>query len=647
MSDRPADAPANIPDATAQVSQEHGGETPPATKGGDGTLGWCVGTGVMRAARVKPYDRRAFDPIYRPLRIFSLDPSQSRLEGAIAVVDVPFEPLMPGPRGRLFEVDTLDHARNVRYAPVDLDARDVLITRGREPSPADAQFHQQMVYAVCSSVYAAFKAALGRNLAWGFGAAPGEAGVPEDTKDPAFPLRLKLVPHAMWEKNAYYSPAGGEIRFGYYRAREDSDAKNPPGGYVFTCLSHDIIVHEFTHALLHGLRGLYLIPTRPDVLAFHEGFGDLVAIFQHFAYREVVAAAIATCGPGIDHAAVLGELARQFGYTTSADAAHKAPLRSAIDVSLSDQRPQQQYDSKLEMHALGSVLVSAVFEAFVTLFRRKTVRYIRLATNGSGVLGAGALPHDLQLLLADEASELASQILNLCIRAIDYCPPVDIEFGDYLRAVITADAELVADDPWAYREALVNAFGRRGIYPSGVGNLSEDSLRWRGPWRPIKIPELHFAELRFSGDPALAARAGDLRKQADALGHVATDESYFEAFGLARPDEREYGVPCVQSIRTARRVGPDGQVLFDVVAEITQERRITAPDGSPTTLPGGATVIVDPEGSVRYAIVKNVASPDRLEQFQTYLAGTGRSFRLAPQEELFRLVHQKSETPPG
>ncbi len=27
----------------------------------------------------------------------------------------------------------------------------------------------------------------------------------------------------------------------------------------------------------------------------------------------------------------------------------------------------------------------------------------------------------------------------MCIRAIDYCAPVGITFGDYLRAVITAD----------------------------------------------------------------------------------------------------------------------------------------------------------------------------------------------------------------
>jgi hypothetical protein len=633
---------------------------------------------VTRAARVRPYHRRPGDPVYRPLRIYTLDPSQSRLDGALAVVKVPYEPLGPGPVGRLFEVDNADGARRVRYARVDLDAQRALIASGRDPSPADPQFHQQMVYAVCSSVYAAFKAALGRDVAWGHGHAPGVEGVPTDPAHPQFPLRLRLAPHAMRERNAYYAPAQGAILFGYDRARADVDAKNPPGGYVFTCLSHDIIAHELSHALLHGLREQYLYATRPDVPAFHEAFGDLVAVFQHFAYREVVASAISKSGADLSKARMLADLARQFGYTTQAadgQAAGSPPgrqaLRTAIDAVSSDEPPRQAYDPTLETHALGSVLVSAVFEAFVTLFRRKTAQYIRLATNGRGELPVGALPHDLQHILAAEASQLASQILGLCIRAIDYCPPVDLELGDYLRAMITADAELVADDPWGYREALVTAFGRRRIFPTDVGNLSESSLRWSPPWRPIEIHKLNFTNLHFSGDPAHSARAEDLGQQARALGEVVTQPGMLEVFGLA-PAGGEFSVPVVQSIRSCRRVGPDGQVLFDLVAEVTQQRNVPAKDGAAAAVVfGGSTVIIDPEGMVRYVITKNVRNERRLEDCRRFLAGgqagasgelskgaggSTRQFwndangdgRLEPRSDLFRLVHDHGAgAPPG
>ena len=35
----------------------------------------------------------------------------------------------------------------------------------------------------------------------------------------------------------------------------------------------------------------------------------------------------------------------------------------------------------------------------------------------------------------------------MCIRALDYCPAVDITFGEYLRALITADLDAVPNDP--------------------------------------------------------------------------------------------------------------------------------------------------------------------------------------------------------
>ena len=61
---------------------------------------------------------------------------------------------------------------------------------------------------------------------------------------------------------------------------------------ICTALSHDIIAHETTHALLDGLRSSFMDPTNVDVPAFHEGFADLVALFLHFSYADVVERAI-------------------------------------------------------------------------------------------------------------------------------------------------------------------------------------------------------------------------------------------------------------------------------------------------------------------------------------------------------------------
>lgn len=609
---------------------------------GEGTS-YTIGSGVTRAVEGRPYERTPGDPLHRPLRIFALDPALSQLEGWIATVKVPYEPLDPGFTGHLFEMDAHDGGNGADYKLLDLDDRTVLLDEGRRPSPSDPLFHQQMVYAVSSLVYAAFRGALGRDLAWGFEQGPGERRT-----------RLRLRPYAMKEDNAYYDPETGELAFGYFRAPGTVDGRDLPRGLVFTSLSHDIIAHELTHALLDGLRACFMVATGPDVLAFHEGFADLVAIFQHFSYEEVVHAALGRARGKVEDAASLTGLARQFGQTVTRSGA----LRTAID-----DRPEEprRYDRSLEEHDLGSVLVSAVFDAFLTMFRRKTARYLRLATGGTGVLPAGELAPELQTILAEKASDLAKQFLAICIRAIDYCPPVDIEFGEFLRAVITADRDLVPDDPWAYREAWVDAFRGRAIYPRDVDFLSEDALLWRPPTRSVAPePHLSFADLRFNGDPGRPASARELRRQAGVLGRLVSRPEYIECFGLAPSGHPQLGKdavgpPCVHSIRSSRRIGPDGQVVFDLIAEVTQTRRVPASGATPGfDFIGGSTVVIGPEGAVRYVVSKSVLNEDRLRRQRDFMASdrgrvlwVTRDGTAEPATRPFRALHGRARAVRG
>jgi hypothetical protein len=599
---------------------------------------YTIGDGVTRADEGRPYERKLTDPLYRPLHIFALDPALSSREGWVAVVNVPWEPLEPEFRGHVFEVDARDGGNKQTYRHLDLNDHAVLLSRGLSPSPSDPLFHQQMVYAVSSLVYAAFKAALGRHLAWGFELPAG--------REPR--SRLRLRPYAMEEDNAYYDEESGELAFGYFRAANTVYGRNLPKGLVFTSLSHDIIAHELTHALLDGLRSHFMLPTGPDVLAFHEGLADLVAIFQHFSYEQVVHAALGHAKGKIAAATTLTSLAQQFGQTIGEQQA----LRTAID---SNADKPKRYDEDLEEHDLGSVLVSAVFDAFVTVFNRKTERYFRLATNGTGVLPPGDLPTELQVILAKRASQLAAQFQALCIRAIDYCPPVDIEFGEYLRAMITADRDLVPDDKWGYREALVDAFRGRAIYPRDVDFLSEDALLWRGPTKTlIAIQELTFAELKFNGDPARPASPEELRRQAGALGRLVTRPENLEHFGLApaghaRLGKDPVGLPRVESIRSSRRVGPDGQVVFDLIAEITQTRAVQGRRGEAGfDFTGGSTIVIGPDGTVRYVVYKSLLNEDRQRRQRRFQASdrgrelwTSRNGRLQRIPLPFKALHQR------
>ena len=590
---------------------------------------YALGEGLTRAERMSPYERQSADPVYRPLRVFTRDPATSTLAGAISLVNIPWEPLQPGPEGALFRVEGPG-------LPLDLNRPDLLLSSGLAPTMSDEQFRKQMVYTVCTSVYGSFRAALGRYVAWGFDS-PGNGT-----------LKLTVRPDAFKGENAYYEKRTGTLSFGYYEGdKAKTRGNNLPGGTFYTSLSHDVVAHEVTHSLVDGLRSNFTVPTGPDVAAFHEALADLVAFFQRFSYAGVVRAAIRETGADLARSRLLTNIAEQFGQTTSGSGA----LRTIAEIPRIGE-PLRHYGEDIEPHRRGSVLTAAVFEAFNTLFRRKTEPYIRLATNGTGVLPPGQMPADLQELLAKSASNLASQFLSILIRSIDYCPPVDIRFGDFLRAMITADHDLVPDDPHAYREALIDSFRRRSIFPLSVKNLSEDALIWRPAQKRIDpILGLNFANLRFRGDPQNAAGAVELRRQARCLGDVICRPDLAAEFGLisaAQAARRsvQADLPCVQSIRSSRRIGPDGQVAFDLVAEVTQRTR-AAHRGRLMPFLGGATVILGPQGEVRYVISKSVVSERRISDQAAFVdSSAGQAFweptrsDLRPKPEMLRVVHE-------
>lgn len=626
--------------AAAQAQSREPGAAAPVVSAVPSGGGWEDPQGRFRVAASvkrsvpKAPPRKPGDPLYRPLRILTTDPAASRLEGAVALLNIPYEPLDPGPEGRLFVVDSYDGQQGSAYRKANLDEAAVLLRSGYDPSQSEPRFHQQMVYAVCSSVYAAFRGALGRDVAWGFSRREDSA-------------RLRLRPFAFQGANAYYDKDAGALCFGYDAAPDGpASDRTLPGGYVFTCLSHDVVAHELTHALLDGMRSHFSLPTGPDVAAFHEGFADLVAIFQRLSYKELVNAAIRKSRGMLEQAPLLTDLAQQLGRAHG----NKSALRSAI---ASGEPPL--YNAAAEPHHLGGVLVSAVFEAYLTVYRRKSARYLRLATGGTGIAPPGELQGDLADMLADTASGLAGQFLSLIIRAIDYCPPVDIRLGEYLRALITADHDLVPDDPWAYREALIDAFLRRQIYPRHVSTLAEDALLWRPTLRAMApIGQLDFGSLRFDGDPACAASANELMRQARVLGEYATRPEHLREFGLAAAGSPDLcgahaGLPEVTSIRAARRIGPDRQIVFDLVAEIVQRCVMPATSAHAAyELVGGSTVILGPEGEVRYVISKSAVACDRIARRQRFMdSPQGRKFwsivndRYEMAAPLFQMLHDK------
>ncbi len=569
-----------------------------------------------------PYRLRADDPQHRKLWIYVLDPAGIGLKKPTQCVDIPYEPLgVKGICGAVFEVEhaplpdyLLKHLdwpdrliQEFENTPLHLDEPRRAMSGGIEPCTGVPLFAGQMAYAVCQRVYESFTDSLGRYPTWG----PWAAHRIRAGQTPT----LRIQPFALEEANAYYDADNGTLKFGVFETLPESSGNLLPGGVVMTTLSHDIIAHEVTHALLDGMRAHFRVNTHPDVPAFHEGFADLVALFQHFRYPSLVEQAIEDHG-GLDSDMLL-ELGREFGEALSG--LEGRSLRHAIQQTVlpgknAKGKPLSYSDAPVnDPHKRASILVSAIFSAYLQVYERRAKELLRLANFATHGQTQRDLPSELISLLANEASIIAEEFLGVCIRAIDYCPPLDVRFGDYLRAIITADRMLNKKDGIGMRETLIREFRRRNVDLGKVRDLSEYSLEWNSPSsveRP-RVPGLAWSQLRFDNDGLTPQSVVEVERQASVLGDFLLTQldqrSHLVAeLGLTTIGG-DFGPITIESLRPVARRARNGRLLHGMVAEVSQI--CSTPDGPAW---GGSTLVLTEEGQIEFAVHKRVDNEERL-----------------------------------
>ncbi|HKV12824.1 MAG TPA: hypothetical protein VJ725_32065 [Thermoanaerobaculia bacterium] len=603
-------------------------------------------------------------PKYRRLRVFAFDPGfGARLETlsiSELTLEILWEDLEPGPIGEYIEVIDYDPASDAFYAPLDLNQPYLLAQAGLAPTSNSPQFHQQMVYAVAMNTINHFERALGRVALWNHRLVRNKSG--SVIREEYVP-RLRIYPHALREANAFYSPRKRALLFGYFPARSSGPGQ-APGGTVFTSLSYDVVAHETTHALLDGLHPSFNEPTNPDMYALHEGFADIVALFQRFAHPKVLENEIARTRGHLELQNALGELAQQLGQALGM----RGSLRDALghrDES-GAWKPHAPDPTALksiqEPHERGAILLAAVFSAFLAIYKLRSADLLRIATNGTGVLPPGEIQPDLVRRLAQEAASAADAVLTMCIRGFDYCPPLDIDLGTYLRAVVTGDMEVYPQEKYNYRIAFIEAFRQWGIYPEGVRSMAENDLRYsqmsdefgtNGRAGRKDLKEL-LGSLELDWD--LAANRERVwetsQKNAKSIHSWLTKglmRNHLSLLGLTldpnAPPSVYRGSDCrtpaleVHSVRVARRRGFRDTPVTDLVVEVRQRRRgyfdpavqEKVDQGNAEIDPTiredfrfrrGCTLIIDPvRQQVRYAIStrKNVANNQELDRVRRFL----------------------------
>jgi hypothetical protein len=529
------------------------------------------------------------DSDVRRLRIIAQDPSVKqrigrKVDGILtARVQIPAEELRAGPWGCRVQVIDYDASSRSAFKPF---ARLTAAAPDRFESASDSlmlndpRFHCQNVYALIMHTLARFESALGRRLRWGFGS-----------------HHLIVLPHAFRGANAYYSPRDHAILFGYFTGTT--------GKTVYTCLSHDIIVHETTHALLHGLRERFNDPSSPDQAAFHEGFADVVALLSVFSLPEVATVILDRTSPAanrkVEDFGLISEdsvsvralrnsglmgLAAEFGGELAS--VRGDALRRSVDLMPS----RHYYENSPEFrqpHRRGEIFVAAVMNAFLEIWaaRIENLRRVR-----PGFVSRGNV--------IEEGAEIAEVLMTAIIRAVDYTPQIHLEFGDFLSAALTSDRlARPRDEKYRLREFLRKTFEDYGILPA--------SSFPNGEWEPAPVglsyKDIHLASMRSAPDEVFRF----IWQNAKAL------------------DINEEAYSRVLSVRSTRRISQDGFALEETVAEyhqtiILQASELTRlgidkPVGMPSDfevrLRGGGTLIFDEFGRLKYHIHNNVADAAR------------------------------------
>jgi hypothetical protein len=245
--------------------------------------------------------------------------------------------------------------------------------------------------------------------------------------------RLIVVPAAGYGENAFYDRYSKSLQFYWCGTKQEP---------VYTCLSHDIVAHETGHAVLDGIRPYYYENSSRETAAFHEFMADLTAIVSAM-YNEKIRWAIAELtGGDLEQGSVVADLAEEFGQEigtgeTTHEQGSRYFLRSAFN-----NLTMSRIKGELSPHKCSNVLTGAMFSILVKVVKQ------RLAEGAS----------------AKQALWQATLIINrIALQALDYLPPVDVQFMDYARAVVHAHKLADPLDEHGYGDLIVEAFEERGL----------------------------------------------------------------------------------------------------------------------------------------------------------------------------------------
>lgn len=257
--------------------------------------------------------------------------------------------------------------------------------------------------------------------------------------------QLEVVPDGGEMINAYYQPANGNVNF--FHATDPTTQQ-----VVFSGDSGEVVSHEVGHAILDSFRPAYMYNWRSDVGAFHESFGDQMALLLSLQDERTLAKVVEQTGGDMRKANVAAQLGEELGITINNTVGHDATggpyTRNAInsftwkDPSTLEDNPKDPNELGSEVHNFSRLWTGAFYDVITGLVDEN---------RAAGMDAATAI------------REASKEGLRMLGRLVAAAPKYDFTYKKMAEVFIRTDRD---GNEGKHVDLLTNVFKKREILPA-------------------------------------------------------------------------------------------------------------------------------------------------------------------------------------
>ncbi len=328
------------------------------------------------------------------------------------------------------------------------------------------------------------------------------------------------------ELNAYYSRWELGVVF-------SKDLDKATQKMVYAAGSGEVVVHETGHAILDSLRPNYFSTWSAEPPAFHEAFGDMLALLVTLKNERVQEIVAEQTGGDLSRPNLAADLGEEMGTAMNNNAGNNvtggANIRSARNSfvwqdpsSLPDHAPPGQLSA--QEHNFSRVWTGAFYEVLTAICRSK--------------MEEGLSAREALAATADEG-------LRMLGRQMRKAPDGDFTFPDMAAALLASEKEL---NGGRYAPMIQEAFAARNMLPEGA-NLVD-------PAEPLG-PGVTPVSTQFSSGPLAGVTVTTLLSGSTRL----MRDTQSEQVRLQRDVERQFRLGRILMTEPNQVVRP--QDLFD------------------------------------------------------------------------------------